>query len=99
MHSQRAAPELFQGTELFVNIPGISAAEKELAIAAAIAGGADLISCGVTFIDMATTKCLVCWKLSILPLLMGVFRAFLDRLSAFVPCMNVQLAVSLIWSY
>ena len=37
MHSQRAAPELFQGTELFVNIPGISAAEKELAIAAAIA--------------------------------------------------------------
>jgi len=49
------------------------------AIATTVAGAGGLFSSGGTFIDIATTKCAVCQKLSILPWLTGVFRAFLMR--------------------
>ena len=60
MHSQRAAPELFQGTELFVNIPGISAAEKELSGSAHIDAGIGKSFphiCGNDFRDLKFTYC------------------------------------------
>ena len=69
-------------------------------IAATVARDAHSISWDVTFIDIAQTKCAVYRKLSILPWLTGVFRAFLKRFDAFVPHIKAgRLAVWLIRSY